>query len=254
MLMGGAGEPAAADQLALSGELQVTVQDRDLAGIVVNTSGGATVSGRVEFVGRAKPPTPAELARAGITLSRADGQVTGPTLPTRIEPNGAFTTPRYRTGPYTIFASVPSAGWYLRSVRIGGREMIDRRVDLASDLTDVVVTFGDALGELAGTARPAGGPASELSGSVVLFPADYREWIASGMGTRRVRRVDVAGNGTFEIHSLLPGDYLAAAVTPDSPSDLQDPAVIDALARIATPVTVPDGQRASLSLPITRVR
>jgi hypothetical protein len=254
MVMGPSGGPAAADQLALSGELQVAVQDRDLAGIVVDTSGGATVSGRVEFVGRAKPPTPADLARGGITLIRADGQMSGPTLPARVEPNGSFRTSQYRTGPYTLSASVPSAGWYLRSVRIGGREMIDRRVDLTSDLTDVVFTFGDALGELAGTARPSGGPASEVSGSVVLFPADYREWITTGMGTRRARRVDVAVNGTFEIHNLLPGDYLAAAVTSDSLADLQDPAVIDALARIATPVSVPDGQRASLSLSITRVR
>ncbi|MCC7043993.1 MAG: carboxypeptidase regulatory-like domain-containing protein [Acidobacteria bacterium] len=254
MVVGPPGGPAATDQLALSGELQVAIQDRDLAGIVVNTSGGATVSGRVEFVGRAKPPTPAELARGGITLIRADGQMSGPTLPARLEPNGTFRTSQYRTGPYTLSASVPSAGWYLRSVRIGGREMIDHRVDLTSDLTDVVFTFGDALGELAGTARPAGGPASEVSGSVVLFPADYREWITTGMGTRRARRVDVAANGTFEIHNLLPGDYLAAAVTSDSPADLQDPAVIDALARIATPVSVPDGQRASLSLSITRVR
>ncbi len=74
------------------------------------------------------------------------------------------------------------------------------------------------------------------------------------MVPRRARRADVMANGTFEIQNLAPGEYLAAAVTADSSVDLQDPADIDALARIATPVSVGDAQQARVSLTITRVR
>jgi hypothetical protein len=83
---------------------------------------------------------------------------------------------------------------------------------------------------------------------------DHREWIATGMGQRLARRVDVARDGSFEIHSLLPGDYLVAAVATDSGFDLQDPADIEALVRIATPVSLTDTQRGSVSLTITRLR
>jgi hypothetical protein len=254
MTMGGMGGAASADPSVLAGEITVALLDRDLDGLIVNATGGARVSGRLEFIGRAKPPTPADLFRAGIQLIRADGQTMAPVTPTRADPTGAFTTSQFPTGPYTLSAGVPAAGWYLQSVRIGGREMIDRQFDLTSDLTDVVMTFTDAMGDLIGTARPSGGPSTEVNGSVVLFPADYREWINSGMGTRRARRVDLGASGAFELHSLLPGQYLAAAVTADSVFDLQDPADIEALARVATPVSITGTQRASLSLTVTRLR
>lgn len=254
MTMGGMSGPGTADPSVLAGEIAVALLDRDLDGLVVNATNGARVSGRLEFIGRAKPPTPDELARAGIQLIRADGQTMAPVMPTRAGPTGAFTTSQFPTGPYMLSAGVPAAGWYLQSVRIGGREMIDRQFDLTSDLTDVVMTFTDTMGDLIGSARPPGGPSAEVSGSVVLFPADYREWITSGMGTRRARRVDLGPSGAFELHSLLPGQYLAAAIMADSAFDLQDPADIEALVRVATPVSITGAQRASLSLTVTRLR
>lgn len=253
MTMDAMGGPASANPSVLAGEITVALLDRDLDGLIVNATSGARVSGRLEFVGRAKPPTPADLSRGGVQLIRADGQTMAQVMPTRIDATGAFTTAQYPTGPYVLSGGVPAAGWYLQSVRIGGREMIDRRFDLTSDLTDVVMTFTDTMGDLIGTARAPGGPSVEVNGSVVLFPADYREWISSGMGTRRARRVDVSPTGAFELHSLLPGQYLAAAVTADSAVDLQDPADIEALVSVATPVSI-TGTRASLSLTVTRLR
>jgi hypothetical protein len=253
MMMDGAGGAGAADPTVLTGEAAVSILDRDLSGLSLNLTGGVTVSGRVEFVGRAKPPTATDLARGSIQLMRADGQTLAPVQPGRFEANGTFTTRQFPPGPYTLNATVATPGWHLRSVRVGGREVIDRGIDLTADLSDVIVTFGDTMGEVTGSARPAGGPAGRVDGSVALFPADYRAWIAGGMSSRRARRADVSPSGAFEFHTLLPGEYLAAAVTADSEFDLQNPADIEALARLATPVTVADTQ-ASLSLTITRLR
>lgn len=254
MMDGAGGAGAAADPTVLTGEAVVSILDRDLSGVSLPLTGGLTVSGRAEFVGRAKPPTATDLARGSIQLVRADGQTLAPVQPGRFEANGTFTTRQYPAGSYTLNAGAVTAGWYLRSIRVGGREVIDRVIDLTADLSDVVVTFGDTMGEVIGSARPSGSPAERVDGSVALFPADYRAWIAGGMSSRRARRADVSSTGRFEFHTLLPGEYLAAAVTADSDFDLQNPADIEALARLATPVTVTDTQGASLSLTITRLR
>ena len=67
--------------------------------------------------------------------------------------------------------------------------------------------------------------------------------------------MDVTANGTFQVGSLLAGDYLVAAVNASAlPLDLLNPDTVAALARIGTPVTLDRGGSRSVALTVGEIR
>ncbi len=120
-----------------------------------------------------------------------------------------------------------------------------------SDIADVVVTFADRLAQLSGTVRAAG--ETDLTEiSVLLFPANYRAWVENSMNPRRARTARASRAGAYTITNVPAGEYLVAAIDRTNEGDLQDPAFVEALARVATRVTVGvDAQ--SLDLNMVRV-
>jgi hypothetical protein len=74
--------------------------------------------------------------------------------------------------------------------------------------------------------------------TVLVFPANFSSWIANGMNPRRVRTARASRAGAYTIANLPAGDYLAAALDRADEGDMQDPAFIQALSRVATKVTV----------------
>jgi hypothetical protein len=73
------------------------------------------------------------------------------------------------------------------------------------------------------------------------------------MPSSRARLVDADKNGTFDADGLVGGDYAVAAIDANTAVDLQNPADIEALARIATRITLGDGDQKTLSLSIGRL-
>jgi protocatechuate 3,4-dioxygenase beta subunit len=238
----------------LTGTAAVSVGDTDLSGVSVTLQGGARIAGRLEFTGSSSKPGPADLSRAGVSVTRVDG-ASVPAQQTRATPQGTFNTPPYPHGDYHLGVVVVPPGWYLRSILVSGREVLDRSIPLSEDLDGVVIRFVDRLGELSGRVGRTGiGAREDAAARVALFPADYQEWMASGMSPRRTRLVDAAADGTFEMPTLVPGDYLVAAVEADTAVELQDPRDIEALARGATRVTIGEAEQRSVTLSVSRLR
>jgi hypothetical protein len=171
-----------------------------------------------------------------------------------VDPTGAFTSPPYPAGAYVLSARPPRSGWFLKSVSIAGRDATNRAVDLTQNLDGIVITFADQLGEVSGTAGRGGGSGAETGAAVALFPADYQDWIASGMMAERARLVDAAADGRFEMPALAADEYLIAAVEVGTPVDLQDPRDVEALARVATRLTLGDAEHRTVTLSINRLR
>src|SRR6185437_14193640 len=97
------------------------------------------------------------------------------------------------------------------------------------------------LAQVSGTVR-ADAVAAPIGTSVLLFPQDYRTWIANGMAprtTRDVRTTNAAG--AYTMRGVLPGEYFIAAFS-EGASDNQDLAFFDALSRQATRVTIVEGE------------
>jgi hypothetical protein len=173
--------------------------------------------------------------------------------PARPDATGAFTTAHYPPGRYLLAATAPP-GWSVGSALLNGRDVLDAAFELGSDdLDGVVVTYVNGIASLSGTVRSgAGTPATDAQ--VVVLPLDYQTWIANGMPARRTAIVLADEQGAFRVPNIPPGEYLVVALTPDTEADLSNPAVVSALAGVATRATVPPAGTATATLTMNRLR
>jgi protocatechuate 3,4-dioxygenase beta subunit len=234
----------------------VAVGDADVDGLSLTLAEGARVSGRFEFEG-ATPPPADQLARMAVSLAPADGQ----RLPVgfsvaRLGPDAAFTTVGYPPGRYFLNASAIAANdvrWTVRAVEVGGRNAVDQPIELAGDdLEGVVVRLNAQSAELAGTVQFA--PGAEPEAIVLIFPSDYRTWMANGMSPRRSRTVRTDENAAFTIPGLLAGSYLAVALPAGTTVELQDPNELAGLASMGTVVQLGDSGRQTVALTVATGR
>jgi hypothetical protein len=224
----------------LSAELPIGVPDHDITGLTVTLQPDVNVSGTITFAGGTAP----SLNTLRVSLMDASGQ------PHFGQPQGPardhFLAGPVPRGAYALSIALP--GWTVKSVRIGGKEIGDGLFSLTTDVDDAVVTMTNRLAGVAGTVQRSG-----VDAAVAIFPADFQSWIASGMPSSRARLVDADKNGTFDADGLVGGDYAVAAIDANTAVDLQNPADIEALARIATRITLGDGDQKTLSLSIGRL-
>lgn len=244
--MGGPASPS--DSLTLFADVPLSV-DRDVTDLMITLSTGATVSGRVEFVGAAAVPP---MAGVIVRLALPGGGAPEFARPSPVGEDGRFTTLGAAAGKYFISVTGRTPGWFAKSAMVNGIDALDQPFELTTeDIGNVVVTYTDRQATIAGTVIGASGAPAE--GTVVVFPAAYREWIARGMATRLTRSVRAQSQGTFTIGGLPGRDYFVVALADDQLPDLQNPTVYEALARAATSVTVSDGDTRNVSIKLSQV-
>jgi hypothetical protein len=248
-MMGGRfGGPATpSDALTLFANVPVSAE-RAVEGLVITLSTGATVSGRVDFVGSAAvPPT------TGLTVALQS--IVGTPLalrPARVGDDGSFVTAGYPAGQYFLNPVGRLPGWFIKSAMVNGVDALDQPFELsAENIGNVVITAVDRQTGVSGTVT--GGTGAGVEGTVIVFPAAYREWITRGMPQRVLRNVRAQASGAFSMMGLPARDYLIVALTDADIPDLQNPAVYDALARAATSVTLIEGDTRSVSLKLAQV-
>ena len=246
-LLGGRGGPSTpSDALTLFANVPVSVE-RDFTGLVITLSSGASVSGRVEFVGTA-PPVP----MTGLTLTLAPQGEVARVAPTRVGEDGRFTISGSPPGKYLLTPGGRTPGWFVRSAMVDGVEALDQFIDLAGeDIGNVTITYGDRQSTLSGTVTAATG--APAAATVIVFPAAHREWIARGMVPRLTRNVRAQTKGTFTVTGLPARDYLVVALADEDVPDVQDPRVYEALARAATSITISDAGPRTVTLKIAQV-
>jgi hypothetical protein len=125
----------------------------------------------------------------------------------------------------------------VKSATLGGRDVLDTAFDLTADMAGLVITFVDQMASVSGTVT-APGETDFSEALIVLFPHNHRTWIANGMSARLARSARASRNGAFSIGNVPAGEYFVVAIDQSAAGDLQDPAVIDALSRMATRITV----------------
>ena len=204
-----------------------------------------TVSGRVAFEGRRAAPDLEGLhvldglyvSVPAISLNLAD---TGEAFPPfDLERGGTFKIAGMVPGLYRMSGDIPGLrapihAWWLQSLVVNGRDMLDAPLELRQGTDDAVVTFSDRASEIRGTLKDAqGAPVPEAS--AVAFSADRSAWFYN---SRRVAGVHAERDGRFSIRNLPPGEYRVAAVLDLDQREWFDPAVLERLLPAAGALTV----------------
>jgi hypothetical protein len=237
--------PAEPTQWAL---MPITVGDRDITDLAVALKAGLAMSGRVEFAGSRPAPPADQIQRMSITLQSAEGRTSSPiATPGRAAADLSFRTAGYPGGRYVAAVTTLPAGWTLKSVMSGGRDVSVEPLELTdADVKDAVITFTDLTTELSGTVTGPRGP--DANAEVVVFPADSVAWKDIGVVARRGRNVRPSKAGVFSISGLPPGAYFVAAVPVASIGDWQDPLFLDKLVATATRVSLGDGEKKTVDV------
>jgi hypothetical protein len=230
----------------------ITVGGDDVTDVAVSLRPGLRVSGRVEFQGAQTLPHP--MPAITVTLQPVDGRSMAQTAipPGRVDASGAFATSGYPSGQYWVNVNVPLSGWAVKSIQARGVNVVERPLELdASDVTEVTVTFSDRFAELSGTVSGGGRPNDDVS--VVVFPADYQTWLATGRSPRRTVTATADRKGAYQLRLPPPGDYIVAAVLNERVADLELTEYA-ALARTGTRLSVAEGEKKTLALTAREIR
>jgi hypothetical protein len=116
-----------------------------------------------------------------------------------------------------------------------------------------VLVLTDRPTLLSGTVRNQQGQ-GDTQADVVVFPADHQRWKQYGVGGRRARIARATKTGAYSIQGLPAGDYYVVAVDSASSREWQDPKFLEAASRVATRVTLLDGDKKTLDLKTSRIR
>ena len=237
----------------LFAETAVTVGSANVNGLSLTLQPGARLSGRMVFEG-ATQPAAAQIQRIAVTVqSLAGDDSSGITGRTTVDASGAFQTPGHAPARYLVTATPPGPEWTLASVRIGGVDASDQAFTLGTtDVADVVITFTDKTMTLAGSVRAADG-GSDTDASVVVYPADFRTWITTGMSPRRIATATTTAAGTYQLRVGIPGDYLVVAIPPDI-APIIDADFMARFSSSATRVTIAAAESKTLPLTVSRAR
>jgi protocatechuate 3,4-dioxygenase beta subunit len=237
----------AGDRGSESVSMPLTVLGPDITDLVLRADGGGLVSGRVVTdSGDGLPASTARVTTQSATFTRSSTAV--PAAEDGLAgPDGRFIR-RGPTGPAFVRIGGLPAGWTLKRVQIGDREVTDVPIDVRAGVTlpDVTVVITRRLAAIGGTVTDAQGRPAD--GPVVLFPADSAKWHEAA-GALRSARPDQAGKYRFD--TVRPGDYLIIAVEQMESWQANDPEFLTALRDRATKVTVGD-EPAMLDLKVIR--
>jgi Carboxypeptidase regulatory-like domain len=248
------GPPPIPSEPTLWAVLPVAVGETDVSGVNVVLRTGLRISGRVEFDGTAEKPTPEQLQRIFVLIEPVDGQIDRmATPPGRIDARGQFNTSGFATGRYFVRIPGPPAGWSLKGVFVGDRDVSDVPLELeSSDVSDVVVTFTDRSSSISGTVQVSERDARD-GVAVIVFPADSKLWQETGANPRRMRRMGVSDSGAYVVGSLPPGEYFVAAIR-EVTADWQDPKFLEQLSASAAHVQLDDGEKATQNLRVQEIK
>jgi uncharacterized protein (DUF2141 family) len=230
-------------------EMPVSIGNADVNGLVLALAAGATVTGRVVFEGTA--PTAPQLQKFSALLASDDGPLPGAGLQlARFDATGAFTLTAPAPGRYSVLVlGPPAAGWPFAGATWRGTPLA-APLDLSKeDVTDLAITFTNAVGDITGIlTRSTGAPVT--SAGIVVFSTDRRAWLQDPLNARQPRLEQAGRDGSFAINDLLPGDYFVAAIHDADMPELSDIAFLERVSAIASRVRVVAGARQSVTLTI----
>lgn len=230
----------------------VTVGPEGVSGLALTMRRGLALRGRVEFDGTSPRPDEGRLKGIRVSVTPSRIRLRSPDAPAQGGPDAAgdFAAVGFQPGRYVLQSSQLSGAWVLKSIEVAGKQAAELPIDITDDVSGVIVTYTDRPTSVAVTVSDA--PADGVA-AVVLFPADQAVWRDMRPGSTRMRSGLVSTTGAVSFARVLPGDYLAVAISGTALTDFPDAAFLQRLTPLATAVHVTPGQAATLALTFKRV-
>lgn len=242
MRMGGGG-----DGNTEFGSVPLSVGGDDVSNVMIVTSKGASVSGRVTFEG-AKPTNTAPLRVMAAAID-ADGPMSMPGGSTSITAEGTFEM-KGLMGPRLFRVNGLPAGWVLKSVNVNGTDVTDTGIDIKPNepVSGMEIVLSQKSTEINGSVTGSDSrPATDYT--LVLFSEDEEKW--SAPMTRHVTGVRPHQDGRFQVKNMPAGNYYAIAVDYIASGDWNDPEVLQRLKAKASRFRLDEGAVKTLDLKLS---
>ena len=208
----------------------------DQTEVSIVLSPGATISGTVSL--QLTQGTQVDVSQVRITARPADAAI-GQEINGRADRNGAFTIQSIPAGPHWFRAQAPR-GLILKSVMIGGRDVIDMPHDIQAGekISGATIVLTDRVSEIGGTITDdRGAPIPDYT--VLAFPEDARLW---GPQSRHIMTTRPDQNGKFQIRGLPAGRYHLVAIDPTNQGEWFEPAFLEQHREASGRLTLAEGE------------
>jgi hypothetical protein len=230
------------------GSVVVNVTGRDVSGLTVVTSPGATATGKIVFDGPTTPPvTPAAFNLVGAPVEFNAMMMAGGNARVRddwtFEAKGLLERRRFRVNS-------PPPGWYLKSATHEGNDITDSGMEFKEGQTvsGIEIVMTQRVSELTGSVQDVRArPVSDYA--VVAFSTDNTKW---GYLTRYIRAIRPNQDGRFSAKGLPPDDYYVVALDYLEAGEENDPEQLDKWKDSATRVTLTDGEQKAVMLKLSQ--
>ncbi len=179
------------DHKLVSAMQQVTIEDRDVNGVVLRLEPAATVRGTAQVEG---DPT-RTLVPADVILEPFGGSG-------QVQSDGTFAIPNVTPRTYWVMVDHRPTGLYLKSMRLGDQDVsAEGRIDVTPGDGVLALVFGNDPGTVEGTVQSAGpGPAPVIVTLAPDGPLAGRCDLVQTVDTKEP-------GGSFRLENVAPGDY-----------------------------------------------
>jgi len=226
-----------------SGAIPLTVGGEDMSNVIIATTKGASVTGRVVYEGGSRPTT------NSIRISAAGTDDTGPmTLvsgASSVTPEGTFEI-KGLSGQRVFRVNNIPAGWVLKAVKVNGTDITDHGMEFksAEAVTGVEVILTSKLTEVKGAVKAGNDPAMDYT--VVIFSDEPEKWRVPT--SRHIATGRPNQQGQFQVKNLPAGSYYAIALEYIPQGEWNDPEVLERLKSKATTFSVGEGEVKTIDL------
>ena len=230
----------------------VNIDGEDVGNLTLTLQPGLVLSGKLTFEG-AQPPA-VDFTKLKVTLPlmlSTAGGMPATTTPLQFDASGGFTIQGVVPGVVRIGGNAPVQGvrtplgpWWLKSIAIDGREMLDRPIELRQSSTNVTVTFSDRASMLSGRVLDVQSQPLPAA-TVVAFSTDQASWFSN---SRRIAGVRAGVDGTYSIRNLPAGEYFVAVSYDVEQNEWFDPVLLRRLAAGAQRISLTENEQKLVDL------
>jgi protocatechuate 3,4-dioxygenase beta subunit len=224
------------------GRLPVEVGNSDVEGLIVSAGAGLEITGSVRLEGGQKT----NLQGVTVYLQAAEGMPSGSNS-ARVKDDGTFSIEGVSRDKYHLSLYPLPEGTYLKSVRVGGQEVLDKGLDLTQAVPGqaLEVTLSPRAGMVEGMARA--GENLAPGSFVTLVPEPIRP-----EQPYLYKSANADQNGRFQMQGVAPGDYKLYAWEGMELSPLQDPELVKHFESKGVKVTVRESGQEHVELTVVK--